>query len=102
MAPIFYFAVACFGYWFVADLRQWPLSAHALLIGLACFAAVAIGRFLHNRKAGSYQVFYLAGRISLLVGVAIYLNAWPYATGFFWTAFSCFGVGLFLLSRKNK
>ena len=81
---------------------QLPFITHALLFGLACFAAISVGRFLGNRGAGAYQLFYLAGRISLLVGVALYLNAWPYATGFFWTAFVCFGVGLFLLSRKKN
>ena len=102
IAPTFYFAMACFGYWFVADLQHWPFAVYALLLGLACFVAVSTGRFLSNRKAGYYQIFYLTGRISLLVGVALYLNAWPYATGFFWTAFACFAVGILLLSRKKK
>lgn len=102
VSRLFYAAVLCFVYWFAADLLHWPFSAHALIVGLACFAGVSIGRFLKNRQAGYYQYFYLLGRIALLVGIAIYLNAWPHATPFFWIAFGCFAAGLFLLSRQGS
>lgn len=97
---LMYAAVALFAYWFVAGFAHWPFAATALSAGLVCMLGVAAGRYLMNRRAGVYTVFYLAGRILLIVGIAVHINVWADATWFFWAAFACFAVGLVLLRRK--
>lgn len=97
---LLYAAVALFAYWFAAGPAQWPFASAALSAGLACMLGVAAGRYLMNRRAGRYTLLYLSGRILLIVGIAVHINAWADATWFFWAAFACFAAGLFMLRRK--
>jgi TctA family transporter len=100
ITSFFYAAIVLFAYWFVADWLHWPLASLALILGLISFALLTVLRFRKNRKLGSYQYFYLAGHLSLLTGIGLYLLHWPVSSYFFWAAFGWFGLGLLMLSRK--
>lgn len=98
---LFYTALAFFLYYVLADFLEWPLGSWALVAGLLCFGAVSVLRFRKNRKEGVYQLFYLAGHLTLLSGIGLYMLNWSQATPLFWIAFGAFAIGLMMISIKK-
>jgi hypothetical protein len=100
--PIYGAAFMLFLYWFAADLLHWPGGFIALIAGMILLLLAAVIRFRRVKSKTFTDYAYLAGRITLIVGVTLHVSGWPRSDYFLWAAFACFGSGLLAMYFKRS
>ncbi|MCA1763295.1 MAG: hypothetical protein ABR574_04605 [Cryomorphaceae bacterium] len=95
-------AIALFIYWFIGNLMHWPFAVLSLLLGLFILAVVSLLKFVRNRKAGFYQLFYFFGKLALLIAIFLNFSHYPYAEIAMWFAFGSFSIGILLLTFQKR